>query len=51
MSKFDAMFPGVGTPFSDEDITKEMATLAKTNNGTGKDLCKPNFWSGEIYLI
>ena len=35
MSKFDAMFPGVGTPFSDEDIAKEMATLAKTNRGTG----------------
>ena len=40
MSKFDAMFPGVGTPFSDEDIAKEMATLAKTNHGTGKDLAK-----------
>jgi hypothetical protein len=34
------MFPGVGTPFSDEDIAKEMATLAKANRGTGKDLAK-----------
>ena len=40
MSKFDAMFPGVGTPFSDEDIAKEMATLEITNRGTGKDLAK-----------
>jgi hypothetical protein len=38
MTKFDAMFPGVGTPCSDEDIAKEMATLAKANRGTGKDL-------------
>jgi hypothetical protein len=40
MPKFDAMFPGVGTPCSDEDIAKEMATLAKANCGTGKDLAK-----------
>ena len=40
MSKFDAMFPGVGTPCSDEDIAKEMATLAKANRGTGKELAK-----------
>jgi hypothetical protein len=40
MSKFDAMFPGVGTPFSDEDIAKEMATPAKANSGTGMDLTK-----------
>ena len=40
MSKFNAMFPGVGTPCSDKDIAKEMATLAKANRGTGKDLTK-----------
>ena len=40
MSKFNAMFPGVGTPCSDEDIANEMATLAKANHGTGKDLTK-----------
>ena len=40
MTKFDAMFPAVGTPCSDEDIAKEMATLAKGNRGTGKDLAK-----------
>ena len=40
MTKFDAMFPGVGTPRSDEDIAKEMATLAKANRGTGKELAK-----------
>ncbi len=40
VSKFDTMFPGVGTPCSDEDISKEMATLAKSNRGTGKELAK-----------
>ncbi len=40
MSKFDAMFPRVGTPCSDEDIAKEMATLAKANRGRGKELAK-----------
>jgi hypothetical protein len=41
MTKFDAMFPSVGTPCSDEDIAKEMATLTKANHGTGKeDLAK-----------
>jgi len=40
MTKFDAMFPGVGTPCSDEDIAKEIATLVKVNRGTGKDLAK-----------
>ena len=40
MTKFDAMFPAVGTPCSDEDIAKEMATLAKGNRGTDKDLAK-----------
>jgi hypothetical protein len=40
MTKFDAMFPAVGTPCSDEDVAKEMATLAKGNHGTGKDLTK-----------
>ena len=39
-SKFDNMFPSVGTPCSDEDIAKEMATLAKANRGMGKDLAK-----------
>ena len=39
-SKFDNMFPSVGTPCSDEDIAKEMATLAKANRGTGKELAK-----------
>jgi len=40
MTKFNAMFPAVGTPCSDEDIAKEMATLAKGNRKTGKDLVK-----------
>jgi hypothetical protein len=40
VSKFDALFPGVGTPCSDEDIAKEMATLSKSNCGTGKELTK-----------
>jgi len=40
MTKIDAMFPGVGTPCSDEEIAKEMATLAKANRGTGKELAK-----------
>jgi hypothetical protein len=40
MSKFNAMFPGVGTPCSDEDIAKEMATLVKANCSTGKELAK-----------
>ncbi len=40
ISKFDAMFPRVGTPCSDEDIAKEMATLAKGNHRTGKELAK-----------
>jgi hypothetical protein len=40
ISKFDAMFPGVGTSCSDEDIAKEMATLANGNHGTGKELAK-----------
>ena len=43
MSKFNAMFPGVGTPCSDKDIAKEMATLAKVNHGKGKDLTKNLF--------
>ena len=43
MSKFDAMFPGVGTPCSDDNIAKEMATLAKANCGTGKELAKNLF--------
>jgi hypothetical protein len=38
MFTFDAMFPRVGTPCSDEDIAKEMASLAKANRGTGKEL-------------
>jgi hypothetical protein len=40
ISKFIAMFPGVGTLCSDEDIAKEMVTLAKGNRGTGKELAK-----------
>jgi hypothetical protein len=46
MSKFDAMFPGVGTPCSDEEIAKEMATLAKANRGTGKEfeICWATQW-------
>jgi hypothetical protein len=40
LSKFDAMFHGVGTPCSDEDIAKEMVTLAKSNCRTGKELAK-----------
>jgi hypothetical protein len=40
ISKFDAMFPGAGTTCSDEDIAKEMATLAKVNRLTGKELTK-----------
>ncbi len=40
MTEFNAMFPGVGTPCSDEDIAKEMATLAKANRGTDKELAK-----------
>jgi hypothetical protein len=40
VSKFDAMFPVVGTPCSDEDFAKEMATLVKSNCGTGKELTK-----------
>jgi hypothetical protein len=39
-SKFDAIFPGVGSPCSDEDIAKEMTTLAKGNRRTGKELAK-----------
>jgi hypothetical protein len=34
------MFPGVGTHCSDENIAKEMATFAKANCGTGKELAK-----------
>jgi hypothetical protein len=38
MTKFDAIFPSVGTPCSsDEDIAKEMATLTIANRGTGKE--------------
>ena len=40
MTKFDTIFPAVGTPCSDEDIAKEMATLANGNRRTGKDLAK-----------
>jgi hypothetical protein len=40
MSKFDAMFPGVGTPCSDEDIAKDTTTLTKANRGTGRGLAK-----------
>ena len=40
MSKFDAMFPGLGSPCSDKDIAKSMAMLAKSNRGTGKELTK-----------
>ena len=40
MSKFDAMFPRVGSPCSDKDIDKSMATLPKSNRGTGKELTK-----------
>ncbi len=39
-SKFNNMYPSVGTPCSDKDIAKEMATLAKVNRGTGKELAK-----------
>ena len=39
-SKFDNMFPSVGTPCSDKDIAKEMATLVKVNLGMGKELTK-----------
>jgi hypothetical protein len=38
--KFGAIFPGVGTPCSNEDIAKEMANLAKSNCGTRKELAK-----------
>ncbi len=34
------MFPSMGTPCSDKDIAKEMATLAKVICGTGKELTK-----------
>jgi len=34
------MFPAMGTPCSDEDIAKEMATLVKGNCVTGNDLAK-----------
>ena len=40
MSKFDNMFPSVGTPCPGKDIAKEMATLTKVNRGTGKELAK-----------
>jgi hypothetical protein len=40
MSKFDVMFPGVGSPCSDKDIAKSMATLSMSNRGTGKELTK-----------
>ena len=40
MSKFDAMLPGVGSPCFDKDIAKSMATLVKSNCGTGKELTK-----------
>ena len=39
-SKFNAMFYGVGTPVLDEEIAKHMATLLKSNCGTGKELSK-----------
>ena len=39
-SKFDTMFPSVGTPCFNEDTATEMATLAKVNRGTGNELAK-----------
>jgi hypothetical protein len=40
MSKFNAMFPRVRITCTDEDIAKSMATLAKSNRSTEKELTK-----------
>ncbi len=54
MTKFDAMFPGVGTPCSGEDIAKEMATLTKANCLTGKARICPwllPLWNSSLELL